>query len=160
MGRARDEAEQQPARHGAGDDAASVTATTLGAPPDPALAEIVPPKEEARIPMVIALLVAGICLSVVGELLLKHGMNRFGTLDLSLPTLLPTLFRVFTQPLILLGFVFVFGASIFWLAVISRVNLSYAYPLLARVLFNEPVSLARWTGIIVICVGVVLVSRS
>jgi len=170
VGGARDEAEQQLARHGAGDDAASVTATTLGAPPDPALAEIVPPKEEARIPMVIALLVAGICLSVVGELLLKHGMNRFGTLDLSLPTLLPTLFRVFTQPLILLGFVFVFGASIFWLAVISRVNLSYAYPLLAfgyvvtallaRVLFNEPVSLARWTGIIVICVGVVLVSRS
>jgi len=120
--------------------------------------------------MVIALLVAGICLSVVGELLLKHGMNRFGTLDLSLPTLLPTLFRVFTQPLILLGFIFVFGASIFWLAVISRVNLSYAYPLLAfgyvvtallaRVIFNEPISLTRWAGIVVICVGVVLVSRS
>jgi len=171
VGRARDEAEQQPTRRSDGDDsAASVTATALGAPPDPALTESSTPKEEARIPMVIALLVVGICLSVVGELLLKHGMNRFGTLDLSLPTLIPTLFRVFTQPLILLGFIFVFGASIFWLAVISRVNLSYAYPLLAfgyvvtallaRVIFNEPISLARWAGILVICVGVVLVSRS
>ena len=123
-----------------------------------------------RIPIVIALLLAGICLSVVGELLLKHGMNRFGTLDFSPATLLPTLFRVFTQPLIILGFVFVFGASIFWLAVISRVHLSYAYPLLAfgyvvtaflaRLLFNEAISPARWAGIVVICLGVVLVSRS
>ena len=171
MGRARDRAGQPPIRPGGGDDSlASVTATALGAPPDPALAETITPKEEARIPMVIALLLAGICLSVIGELLLKHGMNRFGPLDLSLPTLLPTLVRVFTQPLILFGFIFVFGASIFWLAVISRVNLSYAYPLLAfgyvvtallaRVLFNEPISLARWAGIIVICIGVVLVSRS
>lgn len=119
---------------------------------------------------VIALLLVGISLSVVGELLLKHGMNRFGVLDLSPSTILPTLFRVFTQVPILLGFIFVFGASIFWLAVISRVSLSYAYPLLAfgyvvtaflsRIVFNEAISPARWAGIVVICVGVVLVSRS
>lgn len=119
---------------------------------------------------VIALLLVGISLSVVGELLLKYGMNRFGVLDLSPATILPTLFRVFTQVPILLGFTFVFGASIFWLAVISRVPLSYAYPLLAfgyvvtallsRLVFNEAISPTRWAGIIVICVGVVLVSRS
>lgn len=147
-----------------------VTASTLGAPPDLALAEPTPSQQEARLPMVIALLLVGVCLSVIGELLLAHGMKRFGPLDLSLPTLIPTLFRVFTQPTILLGFGFVFSASIFWLAVLSRVHLSYAYPLLAsgyvvtallaRILFNEPISLARWAGIIVICVGVVLVSRS
>ena len=119
---------------------------------------------------VFALLIVGISLSVVGELLLKYGMNRFGVLDLSLPSLIPTLFRVFTQWPILLGFTFVFGASIFWLAVISRVPLSYAYPLLAfgyvvtallsRIVFNETISLTRWSGIVVICIGVVLVSRS
>ena len=146
----------------------SPTPGTDQAPPD--TIETVAPRKEARTLMVIALLLAGICLSVVGELLLKHGMNRFGVLDLSPATLLPTLFRVFTQLPILLGFVFVFSASIFWLAVISRVHLSYAYPLLAcgyivtallaRFLFNETISPARWIGIIVICVGVVLVSRS
>ncbi len=119
--------------------------------------------------MVIALLLVGIGLSVTGELLLKHGMNRFGPLDLSLPTLLPTLFRVFTQPTVFLGFVLIFSASIFWLAVISRVNLSYAYPLLAlgyvvtallsRLLFGEAISPTRWAGIAVICFGVFLVSR-
>jgi drug/metabolite transporter (DMT)-like permease len=171
VGRAREEVGQPPTRRGDGDDLlASVTATALGAPPDPALAERTTPKQEARLPMVIALLMAGGCLSVIGELLLAHGMKRFGTLDLGLPTLIPTLFRVFTQPMIILGFVFVFSASIFWLAVLSRVHLSYAYPLLAsgyvvtallaRILFNEPISLARWAGIIIICVGVVLVSRS
>ena len=134
-----------------------------------------PPAERAAtkerpLPMVIALLLVGIGLSVIGELLLKHGMNRFGTLDLHPATLVPTLVRVFTQPLILLGFVFVFAASIFWLAVISRVNLSFAYPLLAlgyvvtaflsRLLFDEAISPTRWAGIVVICLGVVLVSRS
>lgn len=124
--------------------------------------------------MVFALLAIAIALSVSGELMLKLGMNRyaaaFGALDLSPATLLPTLFRVFTQPLIFLGFVLVFGASIFWLAVLSRVNLSFAYPMLAlgyvltalfsRLLFNEAISPTRWAGIVVICVGVVLVSRS
>ena len=120
--------------------------------------------------VVIALLLAGIALSVTGELLLKAGMNRFGVMELHPSTLLPTLFRVFTQPLIVLGFVFVFGASIFWLAVLSRVDLSYAYPmlafgyvvtaLLARILFAEAISPTRWAGIVVICIGVVLVSRT
>jgi multidrug transporter EmrE-like cation transporter len=127
-------------------------------------------QKEARTPMVIALLLTGICLSVVGELLLKHGMNRFGVLDLSPATLIPTLFRVFTQVPILLGFVLVFSASIFWLAVISRVQLSYAYPLLAlgyvvtallsRLIFNEAISPTRWAGILIICAGVFLVSKS
>lgn len=130
--------------------------------------------KEARNPMVVALLAVAIALSVSGELMLKMGMNRyaasFGALDLSPATLIPTLFRVFTQPLVFLGFVFVFSASIFWLAVLSRVNLSFAYPILAlgyvltalfsRLLFNEAISPTRWAGIIVICVGVVLVSRS
>lgn len=126
--------------------------------------------KESRKPMVIALLLAGITLSVTGEFLLKFGMNRFGVLDLQPGTLLPTLVRVFTQPLIVLGFAFVFSASIFWLAVISRVHLSYAYPLLAfgyvvtallsRFLLNEAISPTRWAGIAVICVGVALVSRT
>jgi multidrug transporter EmrE-like cation transporter len=54
--------------------------------------------------------------------------------------------------------------------VLSRVHLSFAYPILALgyvltalcswYLFNEAISPTRWAGIIVICVGVVLVSRS
>lgn len=125
---------------------------------------------EGRKVMVIALLLAGIALSVTGEFLLKVGMNRFGVLELHPSTLLPTLARVFTQPLILLGFSFVFSASIFWLAVISRVHLSYAYPLLAfgyvvtaifsRLFLNENITPTRWAGITIICVGVALVSRT
>ena len=126
--------------------------------------------KEVRVTTALVFLLVGITLSVIGELLLKHGMKRFGVLDLSPATLVPTLFRVFTQPLILLGFIFVFGASIFWLAVLSRVDLSFAYPLLAlgyvvtallsRLLFAEAISPTRWAGIAVICLGVVLVSRT
>ena len=124
--------------------------------------------------LVYGLLAVAIALAVCGELMLKLGMNRyaaaFGALDLRPATLLPTLVRVFTQPLVFLGFVFVFGGSIFWLAVLSRVHLSFAYPILAlgyvltalfaRLLFGEIISPTRWAGIVVICVGVVLVARS
>ena len=57
--------------------------------------------------------------------------------------------------------------QVFWLAVISRVNLSIAYPLLAigyvlttvwaLVFLKEPVPTSRWLGIGAIIVGIVLV---
>jgi len=119
---------------------------------------------------VYAMLLVGICMSVTGELLLKHGMNQMGVLSLNPGTLLPSLVRTFSSPFILLGFAAVFGGSIFWLAVISRVQLSYAYPLLSLgyvivvisswAFLNEQLSLQRVAGVLVICLGVFVVSRT
>src|SRR5437870_6324265 len=78
-----------------------------------------------------ALLMVAMCLTVTGELLLKNGMNRHGQLDVSLTTLVPTAVKIFTNPFVLGGFVFVFSGALFWLAVLSRWPLSLAYPLLS-----------------------------
>jgi multidrug transporter EmrE-like cation transporter len=61
-------------------------------------------------------------------------------------------------------------SSVFWLVILSRIDLSYAYPMvsigyIAVVLFSyfvfkENVSLIRWIGVITICAGVFLISRS
>lgn len=116
-----------------------------------------------------ALLMVAMCLTVTGELLLKSGMNRHGELNVSLSTLVPTALKLFTSPLILGGFVFVFSGALFWLAVLSRWDLSLAYPLLsisyiigmtASVVFlGEKVSMARALGVLVIILGVFLISR-
>ena len=68
---------------------------------------------------------------------------------------------------VIAGFVLLFGGSLFWLAVISRVNLSIAYPLLAigyvlttiwaLVFLKEAVPSSRWLGIGAIIIGIVLV---
>jgi len=114
------------------------------------------------------LLLIAICFSVSGELMLKTGMNQIGLL--SLKNLGPTLLKILTHPRILGGFgLFALGA-IFWLAVLSRVNLSWAYPMLSlgyilvliisALVLKEHVSSVRWIGALVICAGVYLVFRS
>src|SRR5690242_18627948 len=73
------------------------------------------------------LLLIAIVLSTFGEVLLKAGVNRIEKITLEPATLL----RAFLQWQVLAGFVLLFGGSLFWLAVLSRVHLSIAYPLLA-----------------------------
>ena len=119
---------------------------------------------------VFIILLAAVLLSVAGELFLKHGMNRLGVLPMHMPELLPALWRAFTTPAILAGFTLVFSGSIFWLAAISRVELSWAYPMLSLgyvigvigswVLLGEQFNLARLAGVLVVCSGVVIVARS
>ncbi|MCL5264813.1 MAG: EamA family transporter [Chloroflexi bacterium] len=117
-----------------------------------------------------AMLLAAVSLSVTGELLLKHGMNQVGVLSLHPDNIVAGLWRSFTSPFVLLGFAAVFGGSIFWLSIISRVQLSYAYPMLSLsyvivllaswLLLNEQFSPVRVLGVLIVCLGVFVVSRT
>ena len=59
---------------------------------------------------------------------------------------------------------------IVWLLVLSRVEVSYAYPLLSvgyivtafagYTFFGEAMGAVRWAGVVVICLGVLLITRS
>ncbi len=118
----------------------------------------------------ILLLVVAISFSVCGELLLKYGVNRVGVLSLN-PSELPTvLLQVFSTPAIVGGFGLIFTGSLFWLAVISRVPLSFAYPLLSSsyilvvfaswLLLGESLTAYRIVGVLIICTGVAVIYRS
>ena len=114
-----------------------------------------------------ALLAVAILLTVMGELLLKRGMNLHGELNIAASTLVPTVWQLVTNPFILGGFTLIFSGSLFWLSVISRIDLSVAYPMLstgyvlvvlASALFlGEQVTALRMLGVFVIVVGVFLV---
>jgi drug/metabolite transporter (DMT)-like permease len=114
-----------------------------------------------------ALLMIAMSLTVTGELLLKRGMDNHGVLNVSLSTLIPTGVKLFTSPLILGGFVFVFGGALFWLSVLSRWPLSLAYPLLSIsyiigiilsvLILKERVTWVQVVGVLIIVVGVSLV---
>jgi len=115
----------------------------------------------------VALVLIAVCLTVTGELLLKHGMNQNGALHLALGTIVPDLFRIVTNPFIFFGFGLIFSASIFWLSAISQMNLSVAYPMLSTsyvlillasaIFLGETVTLVRWLGVGVILAGVGMV---
>ena len=116
-----------------------------------------------------ALLMVAMCLTVVGETLLKKGMTDHGELNVSVDTLVPTAVKLFTNPFVLGGFAFVFSGALFWLAVLSRWPLSLAYPLLsisyiigiasAVFIIKEKVTWIQLVGVVVIILGVFLVSR-
>lgn len=113
-------------------------------------------------------LASSILLAVTGQLLMKKGMLVFGAFPAS-----QFLFKII--PMLLNPYVF-FGIACFgfsaitWLVVLSRLELSFVYPLVsvAYILvavaswffFKENLTLMRWLGILVIVLGVFLISRS
>jgi len=116
----------------------------------------------------VILLIISIGLAIVGQLLMKKGMIIFGTFPVSeLPfKVIPMIF----SPYVFLGLAIFAVSSVFWLVILSRLDLSLVYPfvsiayifvaLFSMIFFKENVTLVRWLGIATICIGVFLISRS
>ncbi|MHB1414179.1 MAG: EamA family transporter [Chloroflexota bacterium] len=117
------------------------------------------------------LIIFSIVCGVGGQIALKMGMTQVGPIgEFALAQPLPTALKVFTNLLVIGGLgLYVLGA-LSWLTVLSRVPLSFAYPfiatsyaftpVLAWLILGENVPSLRWLGIVVICLGVIMVSRS
>lgn len=97
-------------------------------------------------------------------------MRTIGRFAFSLENLIHVCIKVVFNPFVAAGFFCYVVSVIVWLMVLSRVDVSYAYPLLSvgyivvalagRIFFEEALGPVRWTGILVIYVGVYLVTRS
>jgi multidrug transporter EmrE-like cation transporter len=114
------------------------------------------------------LLFISISLAVVGQFLMKRGMQIFGTFPVR--ELLYKIIPMLLNPFVFFGLA-AFGLSaMFWLVVLSRLDLSLVYPMvsigyiavavLSWLFLGETVSALRWIGIFIICTGVILISRS
>lgn len=105
-----------------------------------------------------------------GQIMLKKGMSSMGPLTLTLDQLFNILWRVGTNPYVVIGLAVYVGGTVFWLAALSRVDLSYAYTfaslsyvvmlLASWRLFDENISPLRLLGTVVVGLGVFLISRS
>lgn len=119
----------------------------------------------------VVLVLIPVLIGVVGQLLLKKGMLEVGRFNFSdFSALIPQFVKAFSNIYVLFGFFCYFISSLFWMVVLSKVDLSVAYPLLSMgyvfilfaswFIFHEPVSTVRWLGVLVIVFGVILISRS
>jgi multidrug transporter EmrE-like cation transporter len=115
------------------------------------------------------LILLGVFLNASAQLSLKQGMRMIGHFSFSFDNLLPIGTKVALNPFVLAG-LFCYVVSVFvWLMALSRVDVSYAYPLLSvgyivtalvgQIYFGETLGPVRWTGILVICLGVYLITR-
>ena len=113
--------------------------------------------------------IVSIIIVVVGQVLIKQCLNSLGHIDFS-SGLIKAYSLILFNPLAIFGIILYAIGVLFWLYALSKLDLSYAYPFLALTyvlvalagwfFLNENISLIRWIGIIVICIGVVLISRS
>lgn len=106
---------------------------------------------------------------VAGQLLLKVGMSQLGALEISVAAIPSLIMRIILSPYIIVGLAIYFGGVFFWLLALNRADLSYVYPfaslsyvlitLASWLLLHEAVPPLRWIGLVVICIGVMLVAR-
>jgi len=129
--------------------------------------------EQERVDGIFMKYLVQILLSVVlnsaAQLLMKKGMLEFGGVD-TLGDIFPSLPQLITN-IYLWGSAACYIASIFlWMVVLSKVEVSYAYPflslgyvivaLMGYFCFGESLSVGRIMGVFVICAGVFLISGS
>lgn len=110
-----------------------------------------------------------IILTVYGQLVLKWQVTLHGHL-LTSPFAPTNILKLLLKPWVISGFAAAFGASLCWMAAISKLPISRAYPfmainfflvaLLASALFHEQLDSYKVTGTLLIMLGVVVLSRS
>jgi drug/metabolite transporter (DMT)-like permease len=120
--------------------------------------------------LVLSLILMDVALNVVGQLSLKYGMSKMGNFSISLPNLASVFARAAVNPFILIGVVCYGTGFLVWLVVLAKAEVSYAYPMislgyvftavLAWLLLGEQVTVMRFAGILVTCLGVFIIARS
>jgi len=118
----------------------------------------------------ISLILLGVLLNAAAQILLKQGMLQVGQFSFALVNVIPIATKVMLNYYIVLGLFCYVVSVVVWLMVLSRVEVSFAYPMLsvgyivsavgAYYLFQEDLSMVRILGIFVIIAGVYLVARS
>lgn len=116
------------------------------------------------------LIMLGVLLNAAAQLFLKEGMRRIGHFDFVWANAVPIALQAAGNVFVLSGLLCYVISVVVWLLVLSRVEVSFAYPLLSvgyivnavagYYLFQENLSMTRITGILMICVGVYFVMKS
>ena len=116
------------------------------------------------------LILVSVALSALAQIALKYGMSSL-TVQKSIKTGLPgdMVINIASNPMVMLGIGLYFGSMLIWLFVLSKVDVSYAYPfvalgfvftaLLGRWVFHDEFSVPKIIGTLLIVCGVVVMAR-
>ena len=117
----------------------------------------------------ILLILANVAMTSLAQIILKFGMSSSEvSRALSGGVRLSTLVSVLFHPWVLAGLVLYFAAAVVWLLVLSKVDVSLAYPfvglgfvvttLLAWAVLGEAITVSRIVGTLLISAGVAILA--
>jgi drug/metabolite transporter (DMT)-like permease len=108
--------------------------------------------------------------NAAAQILLKYGLISLGPISFSADTLIQRIFQIIFNPWVFAGLTVFVISMASHLYVLSKVDLSFAYPFLslayvavavfAWALFKEELGTLKIAGIAFICVGTVLIAQS
>lgn len=111
-----------------------------------------------------------VLLTVYGQLVIKWQVSRAGGLPAESPAKLWFLLRLLLNPWIASGLVAALLAALSWMAAMTRLELSFAYPfmslsfvivlVLSAVLLREPLTVHKLVGLGLIMLGLFVSTRS
>ena len=120
--------------------------------------------------MVYLLVFISVAAMTAAQLLLKKGLLLVGGSPAHLVDLIPFFLKAYTNIYVISAVLLTIVTALAWILAVSKVQLSFLYPFMALsyvlvalfslLFFKEDVGVLRWLGIIVICAGVFIVSRS
>lgn len=119
---------------------------------------------------VVVMLIA-VSAGTVGDLLLTKGMKELGDLSaMNLRGMMSAAYQAMTSPKLVIGTAMLAIFFFLWLAVLSWEDLSVALPMqalnyvlvafLSQYFLGEVVTPLRWAGTILVCIGVILITKS
>ena len=118
----------------------------------------------------VTLILSGICLNAAAQLCLKFAADRNGYVAMGSSELWLAAYQIGHQPAFWLGLSCYAISVAVWVIVLSRIDVSLAYPLVslgyvinavgARLLLGEVLTPRRLAGIAVIILGVYVLGRS
>jgi drug/metabolite transporter (DMT)-like permease len=119
----------------------------------------------------IIVMLLAITAGTIGDILLTKGMKELGDISaMNLKGMLHAAFQALTSPKLVCGTAMLAVFFFLWLAVLSWEDLSVALPMqalnyvlvafLSQYFLGEVVTPMRWAGTILVCIGVVLITKS
>lgn len=119
----------------------------------------------------ILIMLLAVTAGTIGDLLLAKGMKEMGDISaMNLRGILAAAGQALSSPKIVFGTIMLAIFFFLWLAVLSWEDLSVALPMqalnyvivafLSQYFLSEVVSPLRWAGTLLVCVGVVMITKS
>ena len=116
------------------------------------------------------LILFGVLLNASAQLFIKNGTNNLGIIYLEISSLIQTALKVIFEPFIFIGLLCYVISVAVWISVLSRTDVSVAYPLLsigyvvnaiaAYFLYGENITQLKISGMIFIIIGTYLISQT
>jgi drug/metabolite transporter (DMT)-like permease len=117
----------------------------------------------------ILLIITGVSLNAAAQLLMKKGMMKTGAVSIDL-SLLDALPKMFANGFLWMSVICYVMSCLTWMIVLSRTEVSFAYAftslgivivtIMGCLVFHERLTVFRVSGIVLICAGIVFVSRT